>query len=281
MPRAVARLSEVARQFGAVVLDQWGVLHDGTRPYPGAVSCVAGLAAAGVRLAVLSNSGKRAAPNAARIAAMGFDPAFFSCVMTSGEALWSDLAAGRVRARSLCPVERSPGDAADWASGLDVALTDDPKTADAVLLMGLPDAGVPARALAVLDAALTRGLPVLCTNPDRASPRAGGALVASPGALAAEHAGRGGDVRLYGKPHLPVFRAVESALGLGPDRLLMVGDSLEHDIAGGAGAGWGTALVRGGLHAAALSGPGWADRLPDLARAEGAPLPDLTLARLE
>jgi len=281
MTRALARLSEVAGLYGAVVLDQWGVLHDGTRPYPGAVACVAGLAAAGVRLAVLSNSGKRAGPNAARIAAMGFDAAAFACVMTSGEALWSDLAAGRVQARSLCPIERSPGDAADWASGLDLALTDDPKAADAVLLMGLPDAGVPVRALAVLDAALTRGLPVLCTNPDRASPRAGGVLVASPGALAAEHAGRGGDVRLYGKPHLPVFRAVETALGLGPDRLLMVGDSLEHDIAGGAGAGWATALVRGGLHAAALCGAGWAQQLPDLARAEGAPPPDYTLARLE
>jgi hypothetical protein len=189
MPRAVARLSEVARQFGAVVLDQWGVLHDGTRPYPGAVTCVAGLAAARVRLAVLSNSGRRAAPNAARIAAMGFDPAVLACVMTSDEALWTDLAAGRVRARRLCPFEPSPGDAADWASGLDVVLSDDPKAADAVLLMGLPDAGVPARAL--------------------------------------------------------------------------------------------TVLVRGGLHAAALSGPGWTDCLSDLARTEGAPLPDLTFARLE
>ncbi|WP_439142641.1 HAD hydrolase-like protein [Pseudooctadecabacter sp.] len=44
----------------------------------------------------------------------------------------------------------------------------------------------------------------------------------------------------YGKPHTPVFRAVERSMNVVPDRLLMVGDSLEHDISGAAKAGWAT-----------------------------------------
>jgi len=206
--RRLDRLADIAAKYAAIVLDQWGVLHDGSAPYPAAPACLAALKSAGVRLAVLSNSGKRADPNAARIAAMGFPPDLFDTIMTSGEALWHDIAAGRVTARRLCPIERDAGDAAAWARGLDVILTDRAREAEAILLMGLPDGASAAPFAAVLDTVLARGLPVLCTNPDRASPRAGGVTVASPGALAHAHAAAGGDVRFYGKPHLPVFNGL-------------------------------------------------------------------------
>ena len=280
MVRRLDRLADIAAGYGAIVLDQWGVLHDGSTPYAGARACLAGLGASGMRLAVLSNSGKRATANAARITAMGFAADLFEVVMTSGEALWQDIAAGRVAARRLCPIEGTAGDAGAWATGLDVTLTDRAESADAILLMGLPDGTVPAGLAAILDVALARGLPVLCTNPDRASPRAGGLTVVSPGALAHAHAAAGGAVSFYGKPHLPVFRALEAALGLPPARLLMVGDSLEHDIAGAKAAGWDAVLVEGGLHAAAFAQGTPETALARLARAEAAPLPDFTLPEL-
>lgn len=284
MTERLASLAAVAGRFDAIVFDQWGVLHDGGAPYPRAVAAVAALRAAGPLLAVLSNSGKRAAPNAARIAAMGFDVSAFAAVMTSGEALWRDIAGGKVAARRLAPIERAPGDAAAWAEGLDVTLTDDVETAEAVLLMGLPDDldGPGAeRCAALLDAALQRRAPVFCTNPDRASPRPGGVQVMSPGALAHRHAERGGSVRFYGKPHLPVFRALQAALGAPPDRILMVGDSLEHDIAGAQAAGWRSAFVEAGLHAAAFAGAASPEAALDrLIAAEAAPRPDFTLREL-
>ena len=281
MVRHLDSLDAVAGDVGAVVLDQFGVLHDGTAPYPDAVRALARLHGAGVRLAVLSNSGKRAAPNAARIAAMGFAEIPFDAVMTSGEALWRDIAAGRMPGGVLCAIERAPGDAADWAVGLDVTLTDDPTRADAILFMGLADGADTAGPQAVLDVARARDIPVLCTNPDRAAPRAGGLTVISPGALAHAHAAAGGTVRFYGKPHAPVFRAVETALGLPPDRLLMVGDSLEHDIAGARAAGWRTAFVMGGLHARAFDPPApEGGVLARLAATASAPLPDFTLPEL-
>ncbi len=274
-------LAQIAARYDAVVLDQWGVLHDGSAPYDAAPGCLAALKAAGTRLAVLSNSGKRGAPNAARIAAMGFGADLFDTVMTSGEALWQDIASGRVPAGRLCPIERDRGDAAAWARGLAVTLTDSAAVADAILLMGLPDGAVQAPFASLLATALARGIPVLCTNPDRASPRAGGITVASPGALAHAHAAAGGTVAFYGKPHLPVFRAVEAAMDLSGGRILMVGDSLEHDIAGAKAAGWDAVLVTGGLHAAAFDGPApQAETLARLAKAEGAPLPDYILPEL-
>lgn len=277
MTQVIERLSEISDRFDAIVLDQWGVLHDGTTPYPGAIAALAGL---DTRLAVLSNSGKRSEPNARRIAAMGFDDRLFEVVMTSGEALWQDIASGRVSHRVLCPITRAPGDAEAWAQGLDVTLTDDPTAADAVLLMGLPDDG-PHGGQGVLDAGRARAIPLLCTNPDRASPRAGGVTVVSPGALAHAYADAGGDVQFYGKPHPAVFDAVALALNLAPDRVLMVGDSLEHDIAGGHAAGWSTLFIRAGLHADAFAGgTDVAQTIAKLAADEGAPLPTYTLDQL-
>lgn len=281
MARPLESLAQIAAGYDAVVLDQWGVLHDGSAPYAAAPGCLVALKAAGTRLAVLSNSGKRAGPNAARIAAMGFGVDLLETVMTSGEALWQDIAAGRVPTRRLCPIERDRGDAAAWAQGLDVALTDSVAEADAILLMGLPDSAAQAPFTSLLATALVRGIPVLCTNPDRASPRAGGITVASPGALAHAHAAAGGTVDFYGKPHLPIFRAVEAALDLSGARILMVGDSLEHDIAGAKAAGWDAVLVTGGLHATAFDDPApQVEILACLAEAEGAPLPDYILPEL-
>lgn len=281
MTRRIGSLTEIAQQFDAIVLDQWGVLHNGTDPYRGAIGCLSGLAATGCRLAVLSNSGKRAAPNADRIAAMGFERKFFEVVMTSGEALWQDIAHGLVSERAFFPIERAAGDAALWAKGLDVCLVDQPRAAEALLLMGLPDEAGPYDFAPAIETARAAGLPVICTNPDRASPRADGHTVLSPGALAHAYADAGGDVRFYGKPYLPVFRALESALGARPGRLLMVGDSLEHDITGANAAGWSTCFVEGGLHAVDLVTSDQDGALQQLVATRRAPTPDYAIARLQ
>jgi ribonucleotide monophosphatase NagD (HAD superfamily) len=61
----------------------------------------------------------------------------------------------------------------------------------------------------------------------------------------------------------------------------MVGDSLEHDIAGGAAAGWTTAFVEGGLHARSFSKLDDAvEMVAKLASEHSCPLPHFTLAIL-
>ena len=249
--RRIDSLLEVAGRYDAVVLDQWGVLHDGTRPYPGAVAAVEALAGAGHRLAVLSNSGKRSEVNRARIAGMGFPADLFETVMTSGEALWRDMAGGRVLSRAPFVVADGPANAAAWAEGLPLTLAASPDEADAVVVMGLDDARAN-DARTAIRAGVDRGLPVICSNPDLGSPRAGGRIAVSPGALAREAERAGAHVVWYGKPHRPVFDACARALDAAC--LLMVGDSPAHDVAGARGAGWDAALVAGGLHADRLLG---------------------------
>ena len=276
---AVDRLWQIADRFDAIVLDQWGVLHNGTRPYPGVAEALAQLNASGVRLAVLSNSGKRAGLNAKRIHGLGFADGLFEVVMTSGEALWLDFSEGlfgdRVR---VLPLAGTDKDAVDWAAGLRcVHLVDSVADADFILLMSLPDSTDRALEIGVLEQAAAARVPVICSNPDRASPRKDGVVVGSPGQLAHDFQKAGGDVTYYGKPFPRIFRAMERALNVPPARLLMVGDSLEHDIAGAANAGWSTAYVRGGLDAAEFSHGAEASTIQRLAAARQTPLPDFTL----
>lgn len=239
---------DIADRFKAIVVDQWGVLHNGTDPYPGVVETLHSLNGCGLRLAVLSNSGKRISVSRDRITRLGIPADLFDCVMTSGEALWIDIAAGRLPVRRPFVVAGQDGDAQAWAEGLRVTIADDLDAADAIVVMGLRD-GTEVDALQpLLQGALDRRLPLYCSNPDRASPRADGRNVTSPGAVADRYRASGGKVVFYGKPHRPIFDVLQRQLGLPASSILMVGDSLEHDVGGAHRAGWSTAFVRGGLH---------------------------------
>lgn len=233
----------IASNYDAIIFDQWGVLHNGTTAYQDAIGTVSQLT---VSCAVLSNSGKRSAPNAKRITEMGFSKDAFQFVMTSGEALWRDVANKSVTGRRFFAVERAKGDAKAWANGLDIELVGSPKEADAILMMGLPDGAELSDWTPQFGIWLDRELPMYCSNPDRQSPRSDG-LVTSPGAIAFAYQAIGGETKFYGKPHLPIFNAIEQVLGAG--RYLMVGDSMEHDIAGAQAAGWDSLLVQNGLYA--------------------------------
>ena len=52
-------LSEVIEQYDAVILDLWGVVHDGVTPYPSSIPAMEALKKAGVPVALLSNAPRR------------------------------------------------------------------------------------------------------------------------------------------------------------------------------------------------------------------------------
>ena len=247
-------LEEIGDRFDVAVLDQYGVLHNGTEPYPFANAALQFLREAGKPTVVLSNSGRRAKCNGDRIRELGVRLDEDCVVETSGEVCWRDLDTGQLRfsrsgKQSIIAVDARSGDAQRWADGLrNVEVVADLERADAVLLMGMP---VPERVdcvLSMLGEAVSRRLPLICSNPDRKSPSRTGNLP-SPGTLADRFGEFGGDVIWYGKPYPKIFAAVQARFpGIDPKRILMVGDSMEHDVAGAARAGWSTAFVRGGIH---------------------------------
>ena len=78
-------LAGLASRYDAAILDVWGVLHDGVKPTPGALDCLAQMRAQGWRLVLLSNAPRTAESTKVQIAKFGIPPASYDGVVTSGE----------------------------------------------------------------------------------------------------------------------------------------------------------------------------------------------------
>lgn len=94
-----------------------------------------------------------------------------------------------------------------------------------------------------------RGVPMVCANPDFYVTLPDGTRGFMPGILARRYEELGGDVVYFGKPHRPAFDAALRLLGVPASRVLHVGDSLLHDVAGANSAGIDSLFVAGGIHA--------------------------------
>jgi HAD superfamily hydrolase (TIGR01459 family) len=280
---AISGLRAIADRFDHVLLDQWGTLHEGKAVFPAARECVTRLREDGKRVLVLSNSGKRASSNQERLATLGLSPEAYDGILSSGEVTWSGLHArahepftGLGRA---CFLITRDGDRS-IVDGLDLTIVTDVQEADFILLGGLDDAAAePERWREWLSTAATRRLPMLCANPDLVMFGARG-LIPAPGALAAFYQRLGGTATYVGKPHAPMFTAALERLGNpDPRRVLVIGDSLDHDIAGGRAAAMLTLLISSGAHRETLAD---AAELPAIRAAAGSEtrMPDWTMKHL-
>src|SRR5438552_17938437 len=81
-------LSAVAGRYDGFILDLWGVLHDGVRPYPGAVDALRQLRRLGKRAIILSNGPRRAAALVRRTGEIGITPDLYDELHSSGEETW-------------------------------------------------------------------------------------------------------------------------------------------------------------------------------------------------
>ncbi|AZO36444.1 MAG: TIGR01459 family HAD-type hydrolase [Mesorhizobium sp.] len=244
-------LADLAGRFDHFVVDQFGVLHDGNAAYPGAVEALSKLKAAGKSVLLLSNSGKRAAPNEDRLVGLGFERGSWDVFVSSGEVAWRRFAglAGQAGLPhgTRCLLIARDGDRSA-VDGLDIVLVDDAGRADVILLSASEgDRFELDHYRKMLAPAAVSGVPCLCTNPDRIMLTKSGQRFGA-GRIAELYEELGGNVEWIGKPHRPIYDAALAMLGNPPrERVVGIGDSIEHDIAGASGAGLSSALVRSGI----------------------------------
>ena len=241
----------IASSFKAVFFDQYGVLHDGRNPYPGARDALAALKAHGVKLVILSNSGRSGAANAERMAALGFEPTLYDFLVTSGDVARTLLKRGLFQALlepgARCFVISTGGDD-EFAWALGVVPTPRSDAADLVIIAGSQADKVSLDDYrTMLAPAARRGAPCLCTNPDKLMLAAAGNAPGA-GRIAEIYEELGGAVTWVGKPFPEIYRAAaELAEVQDPRDVLCVGDSVEQDIAGANRFGAFAALVRTGI----------------------------------
>lgn len=293
--RLIDGLAAVAPHYDAFLLDQFGVLHDGTTVYPGVVPCLEALKGAGKRVVILSNSGTLQQPNRERLARLGIPETLYEDFVTSGEVARAYLASGPYELRTTTtapaplrclPLGRLTGGESERAilTGLDIAEAASVEDADFLMVASFGQNPPPRNAFdAVLAAAQQLNLTLVCANPDVKGVSPNG-LIHAPGALAADYATAGGKVVYIGKPHPLIYRHVLRNLApLPSSRVLAVGDSLSHDIVGAQGVGIAAALVIEGIHKEELGDPtdgeAFESRLAALERHHHA-RPDVLLRRL-
>jgi HAD superfamily hydrolase (TIGR01459 family) len=230
-------LADIAGQYDGMLIDQFGVLHDGGTLYPGSLGVLAELKALGIPVAVMTNSAKRAAPNVARMTRMGIPRDHFVDAVSSGEVAY-DLLRGSTAKRAF--IVGRQGD--DY--GFDMFdLVARPAEADIILILGSDAPNVSLEEYGRLLNGITA--PAVCCNPDKWMITPSG-LHPAPGAIAALYESQGGKVRWIGKPHREIYDYALRLMG-NPQRVLCIGDSTEHDVAGGRGAGLATLLIRTGV----------------------------------
>jgi HAD superfamily hydrolase (TIGR01459 family) len=247
-----SRVADFADAYDGYVLDLWGVIHDGIKPYPGAADCLAALKARGKRIVLLSNAPRRAQSVIDGMARMGIARDLFDDALSSGEAAWQALRARADEAHRALGArcyhmgpERDRG----MLDGLDLEEAARPKDASFILNTGVD---MDHETLADYEDALVEGaragVPMLCANPDLEVIR-GGARVVCAGALARRYEELGGATLYHGKPHAPVYERCMALMG-DVDRLhvVAIGDSLRTDIAGALAAGLDSVFVTGGIH---------------------------------
>ena len=248
---ALSRFVAIASSFKAVFFDQYGVLHDGRNPYPGARNALAALKLRGVKTVVLSNSGRTGAANAERMTALGFEQELYDFLVTSGDVARTLLKRGGfpalLKQGASCFVISSGRDN-EFASTLGVVPAAHSEEADLIIIAGSQADKVSLDDYrASLAPAARRGTPCMCVNPDKLMLTASGNAPGA-GRIAEIYEELGGVVTWVGKPFPEIYRAAAKLSQVqDPRDVLCVGDSVEHDIAGANRFGAFAALVRTGI----------------------------------
>jgi HAD superfamily hydrolase (TIGR01459 family) len=254
-PTIIDGLAAIADRYDAVILDLWGCVHNGVRPFPGAAEAMRRLRSAGRAVLLMSNAPRRSSAVAAGLERLGVARDMFDDLLASGEVTWQAL-----------------HDRADpWYADIGYSCLHVGPERDASMLegnrleaVGIEDAGFVLvtgprdDALGVddhedmLQRARWRGLKMVCANPDLEVIRGQTRLVCA-GAIAERYRALGGDVRAYGKPFAAIYERAFAMLGEPPrGRVLAVGDGIHTDIAGALAAGIDSAFIPGGIHGEAL-----------------------------
>ncbi|KAL2627471.1 hypothetical protein AAZV13_07G175100 [Glycine max] len=253
------------RRFKVWLLDQFGVLHDGKQPYPGAISTLENIAKTGAKMVIISNSSRRSSVTIEKVKGLGFDASLFLGAITSGELTHQYLQSRRddpwfaALGRS-CIHFTWNGRGAIPLEGLDLRVVENVEEAEFVLAhgteaLGNADGSSCSMKLEdmerILELCAAKGIPMVVANPDYVTVEARDLRV-MPGTLAAKYEKLGGEVKWMGKPDEIIYKSAMAMAGTDVSDCIAVGDSFHHDIKGANAAGIESVFITGGIHATEL-----------------------------
>ena len=248
-------MNNLAQQADAFILDIWGVLWDGLKPYKHSIRCLEKIRALGKPIALLSNAPRRSEVVSDNLKKIGISSDLYDFILSSGE----------ICRRSL--VEKKHHKLATFSKYFFIGLKTDEallknsnfvktsvSNAEFILMCGLRNLeDHPSLYKNELEMLASKELPLVCANPDKVIVRLNGSKVMCAGILASYYEKIGGEVIYFGKPFQDIYdlcynRLLKISPSLKRDKILAIGDSLYTDIAGAKQAGMNTLLTSFGIH---------------------------------
>lgn len=245
-------IAPLAPEADVWFLDIWGVLHNGHKPFAGAVDACQTFRKGGGHVILVSNSPRPRPGVIKQLDDIGVARDAYDDVITSG-----DVSRALIRDATSVPLLHiGPKRDVPLFDGLHAVFADAVAGGVAVC-SGLYDdeTETPADYAAMLAQLRARDVPMICANPDLKAER-GGKLIYCAGAIAAAYEQLGGRVQYAGKPYPPIYKAAMeiAARVAGGDvsksRVLAIGDGVATDIRGASLAAIRSVFVASGVHVA-------------------------------
>jgi HAD superfamily hydrolase (TIGR01459 family) len=255
--REISGLSSVKKNFDGFILDLWGLIHDGVSPYKGVIDTFVALKNNNIETVLLSNAPRRSSALIDGMQKMGIDRSLYGEIFSSGEATWQEIV------QKNDPFFSSLGDNVyHLGPERDNSLIEETKLkkvnslrkADFILNTGPIEFNHNIENYnSILQEAINEKLPMVCANPDEIVIRGGYKIICA-GLIAKKFKKMGGNVVYRGKPDPRIYDlAIKKLNCRNKDRVAIIGDSLETDVAGAKAANLKSIWCTGGIHAEELN----------------------------
>lgn len=257
MTQIISALSDISDTYDAMFVDLWGCVHDGIKAMPDAVAALQAYRQRGGAVVLLTNAPRARNEVAKQLEKFGVPTDAYDTIATSGDSGRAAMFRGAVGRKVWFigqPHDLSFFDplhlVADPVDIVQVELDE----AEGIVCCGPedPHADPDVMRPAFLKAK-TKGLPLLCANPDIMVDR-GDRREWCAGALAKLYTEMGGESLYFGKPYPPIYdlarrRLAELGKDVADSRILAVGDGVLTDIQGAMGEDIDSLFISGGLAA--------------------------------
>ncbi|NLS17955.1 TIGR01459 family HAD-type hydrolase [Rhizobium sp. P40RR-XXII] len=249
MGKRIESFRDIGELYDVALCDVWGVLHNGVAAYREASVALEAARASGLTVVLITNSPRVALKVVEQLRAIGVPDSVYDRIITSGDVTRRLIAEGPKKVFLLGP-ERDIGILED----LDVERVDAGE-AESIVCTGFFDdeTETPDDYTDMLTAWSARKVPMICANPDLVVER-GHRMIPCAGAMAAYYERLGGETRIAGKPHQPIYdaalaaaREVRSEFPL--SRVVAIGDGMPTDVRGALDYGLDLLYISHGIHA--------------------------------
>jgi len=249
MAERIQSLKDITDHYDVILCDVWGVLHNGISPFEEAAAALAAARRESKTVILITNSPRPNDSVAIQLDGIGVPRDAWDRIVTSGDVTRELIRQGPPNIYFIGADRDLP-----LLEGTDAFAVKE-KDASAIVCAGFFDdeSETPEDYRDQLTHFADRGLPMICANPDLIVER-GHRLIPCAGAIAALYETLGGETRIAGKPHRPIYeealrQASELREFIDPARIVAIGDGMPTDVRGALSEGLDLLYISAGIHA--------------------------------